>query len=327
VTFKIAVLDDWQGVARRSADWSALEQRAQVEFFEQPFDGPDALVQALAGFDAIVAMRERTAFPASLIGRLAGLKMIALTGARSGTLDLDACTARGIVVCNTGSQHSTATTAELTLALLLAAARHVPAADRDMRAGGFQRGVPLGTVLDGRTLGVVGLGKIGTRLARYGNALGMRVLAWSPNMTPERAQAAGAQAVDKATLFADSHAVTVHLVLSARTRGVVGAPELDRMPPGAILVNTARGPLVDEAALIERLRAGRLIAGLDVFDREPLPADHPLRTLPNVVLTPHLGYCTAEIYQQFYRESIENLLAFLDGKPIRVINPQAAGAS
>lgn len=323
MAFRIAVLDDWQGVARRSADWSALERRAQVEFFGQPFDGPDALAQALAGFDAILAMRERSAFPASLIERLSGLRIIALTGQRSGTLDLDACTARKIVVCNTGGQHSTATTAELTLALLLAAARHVPAADRDMRGGGFQRGVPLGTLLEGRTLGVVGLGKIGTRLARYGNALGMRVLAWSPNMTPERAHAAGAQAVDKATLFAESHAVTLHLVLSPRTRAVVAAPELDRMPPGAILVNTSRGPLVDENALIERLRSGRLTAGLDVFDREPLPADHPLRTLPNVVLTPHLGYCTAEIYQQFYRESIENLLAFLDGKPIRVMNPQA----
>jgi phosphoglycerate dehydrogenase-like enzyme len=322
MAFRVAVLDDWQAVARRSADWSALERRAQVEFFEQPLEGPDELVRALAGFDAILAMRERTAFPASLIEQLAGLKLIALTGVRSGTLDLDACTARGILVCNTGSRDSTATTAELTLALLLAAARHVPAADRGMRAGGFQRGVPLGTVLEGKTLGVVGLGKIGTRMARYGNALGMRVLAWSPNMTPERAEAAGAQAVDKVALFAESHAVTLHLVLSSLTRSVVGGAELDRMPPGAILVNTARGPLVDEAALIERLRAGRLTAGLDVFDREPLPRDHPLRTLPNVVLSPHLGYCTAEIYQQFYRESIENLLAFLDGKPIRVMNPQ-----
>jgi phosphoglycerate dehydrogenase-like enzyme len=287
--FRVAVLDDWQGVARRSADWSALERRAQVDFFEQPFDEPDQLVGALTGFNAIVAMRERTAFPAALIERLEGLRMIALTGVRSGTLDLDACTRRGIVVCNTGSQHSTATTAELTLALLLAAARHLPAADRDMRAGGFQRGVPLGTVLEGRTLGVVGLGKIGGRMARYGNALGMRVLAWSPNLTPERAQAAHVQAVDKATLFAESHAVTLHLVLSARTRGVVGAQELDAMLPGAILVNSARGPLVDESVLIERLRAGRLIAALDVFDREPLPRDHPLRTLPNVVLSPHLG--------------------------------------
>jgi phosphoglycerate dehydrogenase-like enzyme len=324
--FRVAVLDDWQGVARRSADWSALERRAQVDFFEQPFDEPDQLVGALTGFNAIVAMRERTAFPAALIERLAGLRMIALTGVRSGTLDLDACTRRGIVVCNTGSQHSTATTAELTLALLLAAARHLPAADRDMRAGGFQRGVPLGTVLEGRTLGVVGLGKIGGRMARYGNALGMRVLAWSPNLTPERAQAADVQAVDKATLFAESHAVTLHLVLSARTRGVVGAQELDAMLPGAILVNSARGPLVDESVLIERLRAGRLIAALDVFDHEPLPRDHPLRTLPNVVLSPHLGYCTEEVYRQFYRESVENLLAFLDGKPIRVLNPQPSRA-
>jgi phosphoglycerate dehydrogenase-like enzyme len=320
--FRIAVLDDWQGVARRSADWSALERRAQVVFFERAIEDADELVRALNGFGGIIAMRERTALPGALIERLEALRIIALTGVRSGTLDLEACTARGVVVCNTGSEHSTTATAELAVALLLAAARQLTAADRDLRAGGFQRGVPLGTVLEGRTLGVAGLGKIGTRLARYGHALGMRVLAWSPNMTPERAQAVGAQAVDKATLFAQSHAVTLHLVLSARTRGVVGAQDLDRMQPNAILVNSARGPLVDETALLERLRAGRLIAALDVFDREPLPRDHPLRTLPNVVLTPHLGYCTAEIYQQFYRESIENLLAFLDGTPIRVMNPQ-----
>lgn len=324
---RVAVLDDWQGVARATADWTSLEQRAEVVFFERPFDGPDAVAQALAEFDVIVAMRERTKFPAELIQRLPHLRMIALTGARSWTMDIDACTARGIVVCHTAGQQSTPATAELTLALLLAAARRIPAADASMRTGAFQAGVPLGNVLAGKTLGVIGLGKIGSRMARYGQALGMHVLAWSQNMTEEKAQAAGAQLVDKATLLECADALSLHVVLSDRTRGILGAQDLARMKRGAIVINTSRGPLIDEPALIEALRAGRLIAGLDVYDQEPLPADHPLRSLPNVVLTPHLGYCTSEVYAQFYGESIENILAFLDGKPIRMLNPQALPAA
>jgi phosphoglycerate dehydrogenase-like enzyme len=319
---RIAVLDDWQGVARASADWSHLSQRAEAVFFEQPFDGPDAVARALADFEIIIAMRERTAFPAALIERLTRLRMIALTGSRSWTMDIGACTARGLVVCNTAGQQSTAATAELTLGLLLAATRHISAADRSMRAGAFQRDVPTGTVLEGRTLGVIGLGKIGTKMARYGQALGMQVLAWSQNLTQDKAQAAGARLVDKATLLVESDAVTLHVVLSERTRGILGAQDLARMKPGAILVNTSRGPLVDEAALLARLRSGSLIAALDVYGQEPLPANHPLRSLPNTVLTPHLGYCTREVYGQFYRESIENVLAFLDGKPTRVLNPE-----
>lgn len=320
---RIAVLDDWQDVARASADWSALERRAEIVFFTRPFDTPEAVAQALADFDIIVAMRERTVFPKALIDRLPKLRMIALTGVRSGTLDFDACTARGIPVCNTGSDHSNATTAELALALLFAAARHVTASDRSLRAGRFQDDVPLGTMLEGRKLGVVGLGKIGSRVARVGNALGMDVLGWSQNLTVERAQACGARLVDKTTLFDEADAVSLHLVLSDRTRGVVGRNELARMKPDAILINTSRGPLIDEAALLDELRRGRLVAALDVYDREPLPVDHPLRTLPNVVLTPHLGYCTREVYAQFYGESIENVLAFLDGKPIRLVNPNS----
>jgi len=320
---RIAVLDDWQGVARDSADWSRLSQRAQLVFFETPFEGDEAVARALAEFDIIVAMRERTRFPASLIERLARLRMIALTGARSWTMDLEACTARGIVVCHTGGQQSTPATAELTLGLLLAAARFIPAADATIRAGGFQDGVPPGTVLEGRTLGIVGLGKIGSRMARYGQALGMHVLAWSQNLTEDKARAGGAKLVDKATLLAEADAVTLHVVLSERTRGILGAEDLARMRPGAILVNTSRGPLVDESALLDRLRSGKLIAALDVYGQEPLPPGHPLRTTPNTVLTPHLGYCTREVYAQFYRESIDNVLAFLDGKPVRVLNPEA----
>ncbi len=320
---RIAVLDDWQGVARDSADWSRLSQRTQLVFFEAPFEGEGALAHALTDFDVIIAMRERTRFPASLIAQLARLRMIALTGARSGTMDIEACTARGIIVCHTAGQRSTAATGELTLGLLLAAARFIPTAHATIRAGGFQNGVPPGAVLEGRTLGIIGLGKIGSRMARYGQALGMQVLAWSQNLTEEKAGAAGARLVDKATLLGEADAVSLHVVLSDRTRGVLGAEDLARMKPGAILVNTSRGPLVDETALLERLQSGKLIAALDVYGQEPLPPRHPLRSAPNTVLTPHLGYCTREVYAQFYSESIDNVLAFLDGKPIRVLNPQA----
>ena len=320
---RVAVLDDWQKVARKVADWTAVEQRAQVTYLEQPIGGQDATAAALKDFDILVAMRERTPFPASLIERLPALRMIALTGTFSGTLDQEACARRGIVVCNTGSTRSDATTAEITLALMMAAARQLPAGDRNVRAGRFQEGIAPGMVLEGRTLGVVGLGRIGSRVARLGAALGMQVLGWSQNLTDEAAQAAGARRVDKAQLFAQSDVVSLHLKLSERTRHVVGAAELRAMRPGAILVNSSRGGLVDEAALIARLRTGQLTAALDVYWEEPVPVDHPLLALPNVVLSPHLGYCTEEVYTQFYRESIENVLAFLDGKPIRVLNPAA----
>lgn len=320
-TPRIAVLDDWQAVARKVADFSALEQRAQVHYFEQALGWPDAAAEVLKDFDIIVAMRERTWFPASFIDRLPALRMIALTGVTSGTLDLAACTRRGIVVSNTGSQVSDATTAEMTLALIMAAARNLANADHGMRAGRFQDGIAPGLLLEGRTLGVVGLGKIGSRLARLGKALGMRVIAWSQNLTDETAQACGAQRVSKSDLFTNADVVTVHLKLSERTRNVVGAAEIAAMKPGAILVNTSRGGLIDEAALLARLRGGDLIAALDVYWTEPLPADHPLRKMPNAVLSPHLGYCTEEVYTQFYRESVENVLAFLDGTPMRVMNP------
>jgi len=319
---RVAVLDDWQSVAKSSADWSRLSERAEVVFFEEPFKDADAIAKALAGFEIIIAMRERTRFPKELIERLPKLRMIALTGGRTWTMDFDALNARGIVVSHTGGTHSTAATAELALGLLLSAARHIPRADASVRKGGFQGGVPVGQVLEGKTLGVIGLGKIGSKMARYGQALGMRVLAWSQNMTDEKAAAAGARRVDKATLLSEPDAISLHLVLSDRTRGIIGAQDLARMKPGAILVNTSRGPLVDEAALVERLRTGKLIAALDVYPQEPLPADHPLRSLPNTVLTPHLGYCTREVYSQFYGDSIENVLAFLDGKPMRVLTSQ-----
>ncbi len=320
---KVAILDDWQGVARQSADWGELEKRAEVTFFERPFEDQADLVRQLAGFDIIMAMRERSAFPKAVIEQLTNLKMIALTGARTWTMDIDACTARKVPVCNTGGTMAAATTAELALGLLLAAARHIAAADASMREGRFQQQLSAGTVLEGKTLGVVGLGKIGARMARYGSALGMKVLAWSQNLTAQRASEAGAERVDKDTLISESDAISLHLVLSDRSRGVIGEQELKQMKDSAILINTSRGPLIDEQALLRNLRAGRLVAALDVFEQEPLPPDHPLRALPNTVLTPHQGYATQEIYCQFYSESIENVLAYLDGKPLRVLNPAA----
>lgn len=320
---RIAVLDDWQSVARQSADWTKLQQRAELVFFEEPFAGTDTLAKALDGFDIIIAMRERTKFSKALLDRLPRLRMIALTGGRTWTMDFETLNARGIPVCHTGGEKSGAATAEIALGLLLGAARFMNRGDAAIRKGGFQGGVPAGDVLDGKTLGIIGLGKIGAKMARYGEALGMQVLAWSANLTEEKAKAAGARLVDKATLLTQSDAISLHLVLSDRTRGIIGAQEFAKMKTGAILVNTSRGPLVDEAALLERLKTGKLIAGLDVFAEEPLPADHPLRSMPNTMLTPHLGYGAREVYAQFYRESIENVLAFLDGIPTRVLNPEA----
>jgi phosphoglycerate dehydrogenase-like enzyme len=322
---RIAVLDDWQGIARTSADWSELAARAEIVFFAEAFSDEDDAATQLAEFDIVLSMRERTPLPGSLIARLPKLRMLGITGTANASLDLPACTAHGIVVCHTTSTGAGASaTAELALGLLLAAARAIPAADATIRGGGFQRGVPVGITLAGKTLGIVGLGRLGSLMAGYGRALGMNVLAWSTNLTDEAAAKAGTQKVAKDELLARSDAVSLHLVLSPRSRGILGAADLARMKQGAILVNTSRGPLVDEAALIAAVQSGRIVAALDVFDREPLPADHPFRTAPNTVLTPHLGYGVGETWAQFYPQSIENALGFLDGAPVRVSNPEAA---
>ncbi len=322
---RIAIIDDYQQVARTAADWRAVEAQADLAVFTQPWRDEDAIAQALSPFDAIVLMRERTAFPARLLARLPQLKLVAMTGHRTTTLDVAACTARGIVVSNTSVNPSTAPS-ELAFALILACARALPRAFANMAAGAWEEGLPLGVPLAGKRLGVVGLGKLGSHVARYGAAFGMDVVAWSQNLTAEAAAAKGARRVDKAELFATSDAVSVHLALSDRTRGVIGAAELAAMKPGAIFVNTSRGPLVDEAALVAAVRAERIVAGLDVFDDEPLPAGHPLRSLRNAVLTPHLGYVVADTMARFYGESVDNVLAWLAGAPIRVVNPEALGA-
>ena len=323
---RVAVLDDTQDVAESSADWSLLEGRADVQIFRGSFRDEDDAAQALAPFQIIVPMRERTPFPASLIGRLPNLRMIALTGVRAPSLDLAACTARGVVVCNT-AMDSAAATAELALALMLACARAIPRADATMRSGGWHTGVPLGYALAGKQLGIVGLGKLGARVAGYGKALGMQVVAWSQNLTDEAAEAHGVRRIAKEELFSTSDVISLHLVLSDRTRGLVGADELAAMKDGAILVNTSRGPLIEEAALVAELRRGRIVAGLDVYDREPLPPDNPLRQLQNTVLTPHLGYAAKAVFEQIYSESVENIDAFLNGRPIRVVNPEALAPS
>jgi phosphoglycerate dehydrogenase-like enzyme len=319
---KIAIIDDWQGVARSSADWSRLAARAELVFFADAFGSEGDAAQALADFDIILTMRERTAFPKSLISRLTKLRLIGITGPSNPTLDVEACTRQGVTVCNTPPSNALYATAELALGLMIAAARAIPAADKIMRARGFQFGVPVGIGLAGKTLGIVGLGRLGARLARSALALDMKVIAWSPNLTAAKAEEAGAVLVGKSDLMRDADVISVHMVLSPRTRGLVGAEDIARMKQGAILINTSRGPLIDEAALLAAVQAGKITAALDVYDREPLPKDHPLRASDHTVLTPHLGYGVDETWRQFYPQSVENAEAFLDGKPIRVVNAQ-----
>ncbi len=318
---RVAVLDDWQGVAEKIVDWSQLKAAAEVVFFKDAFADSDAAVAALADFDVILAMRERTLFSKPVIDRLPKLRLLAFTGPRNAAVDVPACTARGVVVCNTQPTGAgTYDTSELALGLLLAAARHLALGDAEMRAGRFQQNMKSGIGLEGRTLGVIGLGRLGGRMASYGLALGMKVLAWSTNLTAERAAEIGAARVEKDELLARADAISLHLVLSDRSRGIIGAGDIAKMKPGAILVNTSRGPLVDEAALLAAVGAGKITAAIDVYDREPLPVDHKLRRAPNTVLSPHIGYVTQDNMAALYRMSVENILAWLAGKPIRVVN-------
>jgi phosphoglycerate dehydrogenase-like enzyme len=321
---KVAVLDDWQSVARQSADWSTLESRADVTIFPDAFKNEDDAAAKLADFDIVLSMRERTPLPGSLINRLPKLRMLGITGARNLSLDTPACTARGIVVSNTqGGGYTDSATAELALGLLIAAARGIPKGDENMRHGQFQRNVPIGIGLAGKTIGIIGLGRLGGYMAKYCLAMRMNVIAWSQNLTAERCAEIGAKLVSKDELMSQSDAISIHMVLSPRSRGLVGAADIARMKHGAILVNTSRGPLVDENAMVAALRAGRIVVALDVYDREPLPEDHPLRSLSNTVLMPHLGYGVKETWDGFYPQMIENALGFMSGNPVRVTNPEA----
>jgi phosphoglycerate dehydrogenase-like enzyme len=313
---RVAVLDDYQQAALALAlgPWHELGDAAEPTVFADHVSGLAALAARLAPFDAVVAMRERTRFPRALLERLPRLRLLVSTG--MGTAHIDIATAReqGIVVCGTGG--SGRAPAELTWALILALARHVPAEDARIRAGGW--GGSVGVDLAGATLGVVGLGRIGGQVAAIGRAFGMHVLAWSPHLDRAAARAAGVEPVERASLFARADVVTIHMQLSERTRGLVGAAELGLLRPTSLLVNTSRGALVDEGALVELLREGRIGgAGLDVFETEPLPAEHPLRSLPRTVLSPHNGYVAHGGYATFYREAVDDIVQFLAGAPVR----------
>ncbi len=307
---KIAVLDDFQDAARGMADWSALD----VTFFTDNVTG-EALAQRLQPFDVAVLIRERSRFSRSLLEQLPNLRMIATLGMRNAAIDLDACRERGIAV--TGTEGGGAPTAELAFGLILALSRNIVAEDRSLRAGTWETR-RLGSVVHGKTLGLVGLGKLGAEVARMGQAFGMDCLAWSPNLTPERAQQAGCRAVDKATLFGSSDYISLHLVLSDRSRGIVGAADIAAMRPTACLVNTSRAGLLDETALIEALTAGRIGgAGLDVFTEEPLPTGAAILSAPNTILTPHLGYATRENYANYFPQVVECIQGWQAGKSIR----------
>jgi phosphoglycerate dehydrogenase-like enzyme len=307
--YKIAVLDDYQNVALESADWSVLSSRADVTVFQDHLADTDAVIERLNPFDIICVMRERTPLPRNAIVRLPNLKFIASTGAANASIDVVAAADRGIVVSNTGYRSDP--TIELAWALILASARNIVAESNSLRSGGWQRTV--GTELRGKTLGVLGLGRVGSEVARIGRAFGTDLIAWSQNMTPEAAQASGAVLVSKNELFAQADILTIHLVLSGRTRGLVGAAELAMMKPTARLINTSRGPIVDEQALVSALRNKQIAgAAIDVFDIEPLPASHPFRTLDNVLATAHIGYVSQELYRTFYEDSVSNIRKWLD---------------
>jgi phosphoglycerate dehydrogenase-like enzyme len=314
---RLGILDDYQGVNLSLGPWDQLPKDIAVEVFRDTITDPEALVRRLSPFDALVIMRERTPFPRALIERLPNLRLIVTSGARNRSVDMAACAERGITVCGTPSVGHP--TVDLTWGLILCLARGIPAQERSLREGRWQ-GMPLGFTLEGRRLGVMGLGNLGSRVAKVGAALGMEVIAWSQNLTAEKAAAAGARLVDKATLMREADVLTLHLVLSDRSRGIVGPGDIALMKRGAYLVNTSRGPLVDQDALIAALKEGRIAgAGLDVFDQEPLPADHPILSAPNTVLTPHLGYVTEENYRAYFASAMESILGYIAGTPVREI--------
>jgi phosphoglycerate dehydrogenase-like enzyme len=306
---RIVVLDDYQHVARKYGQFEG-----DVHVLHEHLDDP---VAALRGAEVVVAMRERTRFPAEIFDRLPDLRLLVTTGMANAAIDMQAAAAHGVTVCGT-EMHGARNTAELTWALILACRRHVVAEDRALRDGRWQTTV--GTDLAGSTLGLLGLGRLGSQVARIGRAFDMRVVAWSQNLTPERAEEAGATLVTKDELFTVSDVVTVHLKLSARTEGLVGAADLAAMKPSSILINTSRGPIVDQDALVSALASGSIAgAGLDVYDTEPLPAGHPLRGAPNTVLLPHLGYVTEGGYRAMYEQVVEDIAAWRDGSPLRVL--------
>lgn len=314
---RVAVLDDYQDVARKMTDWSVLPADVEVAVFRDHLTDQAAVAERLKDFDIVMAMRERTPFPRTLLEQLPRLRLLTTTGMRNAAIDMQAAADCNVLVCGTGG--ILYPTAELTWGLILSLLRHIPDEDQATRVGRWQ--VSMGLGLHGKTLGLMGLGRLGSEVARVGNAFQMDVIAWSQNLTAERAAERGATLVSKDELLARADILSIHLVLSARSRGLIGHQELNRMKPTAYLINTSRGPIVDEAALIAALRDGTIAgAGLDVFDEEPLPLNHPLRRAVNTIITPHIGYVTAETYKVFFDETVENIQAFLKSAPVRVLN-------
>lgn len=315
-----AILDDYQNVARTVADWSGVERDVAFRVYTESLGSPDKVIAALKDCAVVCLMRERTLFGADIIDALPNLKLIVTTGMRNAAIDVAAAALRNIPVCGTESLGHP--TAELTLGLMLELARKIGHENARLKAGARWQST-LGADLYGKTLGIIGLGKLGSRVARAANALDMKVVAWSQNLTAEKAKEHGAALVSKEELFRRADFVTVHVPLSARSKGLVGANELALMKPTAFFINTSRGPVADEKAIAAALQAKRIAgAGIDVYDEEPLPLDHPFRKLDNIVITPHLGYVTADNYKRFYVETVEDVRAWLDGKPIRVIAPK-----
>ncbi len=314
---QVAVLDDYQEVARRFAPWEELGTDIELTVFHDHISNDGVLRDLLCDFEVIVAMRERTPFTGARLASLPNLKLLVTTGMVNASIDMGAARALGVIVCGTGGLLSP--TAELTWGLIIAMSRNILEEDRRVREGGWQR--TIGPELAGRTLGILGLGRLGQRVARVAQAFEMPVIAWSQNLRRGDAGAAGVEAVERDELFLRSDVLTIHTQLSERTRGLVGARELELMKPTALLVNTSRGPIVDEKALLDALHRGAIAgAALDVYDKEPLPADHPLRAAPRTLLTPHLGYVTHGTYEVYFREAVEDIAAFLAGDPVRVLN-------
>lgn len=314
---RAAILDDYQNVAMSFADWSPIAKDVEIKVFNKPFGSDDEAIKALQGFAVVVGMRERTPFPRKVIDALPDLKLLITTGARNNSFDVKACAERGVTVCGTGAAGSPTT--GIAFGLMLELTRHIGFENARLKAGAPWQ-TTIGRDLEALTLGVLGLGKLGQRSAAVGKAFGMTTIAWSQNLTEEKAKAAGADYVSKDDLFRNADFVTIHLALSDRSRGLVGAKELGLMKKSAYLINTSRGPIVDEKALIAVLNSKSIAgAGLDVFDVEPLPLDHPFRKMDNVVITPHLGYVSEQNYRKYFPDIVEDIRAWLDGKPVRVI--------
>ncbi len=317
---RIAVIDDYQSVAHRMADWDSLPEGTDIDFYQDHLSDLESLVGRLGSYEVVQFMRERTPFTKPLLDALPKLELLSGTGGGFRSFDIDAATERGVLITRSGGAGSS--TEELAWALILAVARSLPQEDRAMREGRWQ--TQLGVGLSGRNLGIIGLGRLGSRVAKLGQAFGMELLAWSPWQTAERAAENGATFLPREEFFAQSDVVTIHIPLTDESTGLVNAEDLKNMKPSAYLINTSRGPILNEVDLVKALQDGTIAgAGLDVFDEEPLPIDHPFLKLTNTVLTPHIGFVSEESYRAFYSNALDNIKAYLAGNPTNMVNPEA----